>query len=74
MDRKEVMNEIYNSALATTGAVLVSMAAKKVGVQLGTPELLKGTAKLAVSVAAGSLMVKYLLDMKYLPVDSFKSA
>ena len=41
---------------------------------LGTPESLKGTAKLAGTVALLTMAVKWAKDKKYLPVDPFKCA
>jgi hypothetical protein len=71
---KESMNEVYDAVLITTGAVVVSIASKKLLKEpLGTPESLKGFAKLAVSVSVSSLLVKYLQKKKYLPTDPFSS-
>ena len=75
MSKKEALNEIYDSALITAGAVGVSMASKKLLKEsLSTPESIKGTLKLAVAVGASTLLVKWLQDRKYLPVDPFKSS
>lgn len=72
IDRKELMNELYDAALVTAGAVAVSMASKKVLKEpLGTPESVKGTLKLATAVGASTLLVKWAQSKKYLPVDPF---
>ncbi|CAB3992286.1 Hypothetical predicted protein [Paramuricea clavata] len=49
--KKEVINELYNAALLTTGVVGVSYLAKTVaGKSLGAPMTLEGAAKLAVAL------------------------
>lgn len=58
MDRKELMNEIYDAIL---------VLGKIVGIRLGTSETLQSTAKLAIAISGGTLTIKYL------PVDPFKS-
>lgn len=51
VNKKEMLNELYDSALITTGAVSVSIIAKKVvNIPLWTPQSLKGMAKLALAV------------------------
>ena len=60
--KKEMVNDLYNAALFTIGAVGVSMASKKVlGEPLSAPASLQGTAKLAAAVGLSTLGVKYLL-------------
>lgn len=72
--RKEVMNEVHNAVLVTGGTVSLTMVAKKVaGMLFGTPESLKGTAKLAVAVGLSTMVVKWAQEKKYLPIDPFKS-
>lgn len=74
IDRKEVMNELYDALLVTPGAVVVSMVSKKaLREPLGTPETVKGTVKLAAAVGAGTLLVKWLQSKKWIPTDPFKS-
>ena len=53
MDRKELMNEIYDAIL---------VLGKIVGIRLGTPETLQSTAKLAIAISGGALTIKYLKD------------
>ena len=73
-NKKEVSNELYDSAVITYGAVAVSMVAKKVsGMPLGAPESLKNVAKLAVSIALSNMAVKWVQDKKHLPVNPLKS-
>ena len=53
--KKEVINELYDATLLTTGVVGVSYLAKKVaGKSLGAPMTLAGETKLAVAVAGQS--------------------
>ena len=75
IDRKELMNEVYDALLATVGAVAVSMASKKLLKEpLGTPENIVGTLKLAGAVSAGTLIVKWLQAQKYIPTDPFSKS
>ncbi|CAB3986791.1 Hypothetical predicted protein [Paramuricea clavata] len=54
--KKEVINELYDAALLTTGVVGVSYLAKTVAEKsLGAPMTLEGAAKLAVAVAGRGL-------------------
>ena len=70
---KNLMNEVYESALITLGAVTVSIISKKsIGEQLGTPATGNGTLKLAAAVSLGTIGVKYIQDKKWLPTDPFK--
>lgn len=69
MERKEVLNELYDSALLTPGAVAVSMLAKKaLNMPLGTPESIKG------AVALSSVAVKWAQEKNHIPTDPFKSS
>lgn len=71
-DRKELANELYDSLLYTSGAVAISMLSKKILKEsMGTPENMKGTLKLAVAVAGGTVLVKYLQARKIIPLDPF---
>lgn len=77
LSKKELMTEACDAVIITEGAVGLTMIAKKLaGVQLGAPESLKGTAKLAVasalSSALSSMAIKWVQD-KYIPTDPFKS-
>ncbi|CAB3996729.1 Hypothetical predicted protein [Paramuricea clavata] len=66
--------EVYDAVLLTAGAVGISMASKKLLKEpLGTPENVKGMAKLAISVSLSSPLVSYLQEKKYLPDDPFKT-
>ncbi|CAB4007390.1 Hypothetical predicted protein [Paramuricea clavata] len=61
--KKEVINELYDAALLTTGVVGVSYLAKTVsGKSLGAPMTLEGAAKLAVAVAGSAFTIGYLKD------------
>jgi hypothetical protein len=66
--KKEVINELYDAALLTTGVVGVSYLAKTVvGKSLGAPMTMEGAAKLAVAVAGSTLTIGYLKDKGYIP-------
>jgi hypothetical protein len=66
--KKEVINELYDAALLTTGVVGVSYLAKTVaGKSLGAPMTLEGAAKLAVAVAGSAFTIGYLKDKGYIP-------
>ena len=66
--KKEVINELYDATLLTTGVAGVSNLVKKVaGKSLGAPMALEGTAKLAVAVARSAFAIGYLKDKGYIP-------
>ena len=73
VNKKDLINEAYEAALVTAGVVGLSVASKKLlGQKLTDATFLKDTAKLAVGVAASTMLVKWAQDKKYLPVDPFK--
>ena len=73
MEKKDLMNELYDATLITLGAVAVSMVSKRVvREQLGTPTTMRGTLKLAAAVRAGTVGVKYMQSKKWIPTDPFK--
>jgi hypothetical protein len=66
--KKEVINELYDARLLTTGVGGVSYLVKTVaGKSLGAPMTLEGTAKLAVAVAGSAFAIGYLKDKGYIP-------
>ena len=66
--KKEVINELYDAALLTTGVVGVSYLAKTVaGKSLGAPMTLEGATKLAIAVAGSAFTIGYLKDKGYIP-------
>ena len=68
VDKKELMNEVYDADLVTAGVVGVSMASKNVlGKKLTDSSTLKDTAKLAAGVAVSTILVKWAQDKKYIP-------
>ena len=74
MNRKEVMNELFDSTLITFGAVGVGMITRRVFSNgLSTPTSLVPTLKLAVSVGLSTLGIKYAQDKKWIPTDPLKS-
>ena len=74
LDKNVVMNTIYNAGLITLGAVGTSMISKKLMKDgLGvTNNSAQGVLKLAVAVGGGSVMVKYLQKMGYVPEEPWK--
>ena len=73
MNRKEVMNELYDSTLITFGAVGAGMITRKVFNEgLSTPTSLIPTLKLEVAVGLSTLAIKYARDKKWIPTDPFK--
>jgi hypothetical protein len=72
-DKSEMGGEVYDALLLTAGAIVISMASKKLLKEpLGTPENTKGIVKLAVSVSLSSLLVGYLKKNKYIPDNPLK--
>jgi hypothetical protein len=66
--KKEVINELYDAQLLTTGVVGVSYLTKKVaGKSLGAPMTLEGPAKLGVAVAGSAFTIGYLKNKGYIP-------
>ena len=74
MNRKKVVNELYDSTLITLGAVGVGMITRKTFSDgLATPASLASTLKLAAAVGLSTLGFKFAQDKKWLPTDPFKS-
>ena len=74
MNRKDIMNELFDSTLITMGAVGVGMITRKAFSNgLSTPASLVPTLKLATAVGLSTLGIKYAQDKKWLPTDPFKS-
>ena len=72
VNKKELLNKVYDTALVTAGVVGLSIASKKVlGEKLTDASSLKDTAKLAVGVVPSIMLVKWAQDKKYLPVHPF---
>ena len=73
INRKEVMNELFDSTLITMGAVGVGMVTRKVFSDgLSTPASLVPTLKLAAVVGLSMLGIKYTQDKKWIPENPFK--
>ncbi|CAB3987897.1 Hypothetical predicted protein [Paramuricea clavata] len=61
--KKELVQDLYDAALLTSGVVGISYAAKTIaGKSLGAPMTLEGAMKLGVAVAGSSVAVAYLKD------------
>ena len=74
-NRKEIMNELFDSTLVTMGAVGVGMVTRKaIGDGLSTPASLMTTLKLAAAVGLSTLGIKYMQDKKWIPSDPFKNS
>ena len=75
LDKNVVMNTIYIAGLITLGAVEASMVSRKLMKDgLGVADKSrKGDLKLAVAVGGGSILVKYLQKMGYVPEEPWKA-
>ena len=74
MQKKEIMNELYDSVLVTTAVVGLSMLSKRLlKGKLTDATDFRDAAKLAVGVAGSTLLVKWLQNKKYIPTNPFKS-
>ncbi|CAB4036148.1 Hypothetical predicted protein [Paramuricea clavata] len=66
--KKEVVQDLYDAVLLTSGVVGISYAAKMIaGKNLGAPLTLEGAIKLGVAVAGSSVAIAYLKDKGYVP-------
>ena len=73
INRKEAMNELYDSTLITLGAVGIGMVTRKaIGDGLSIPASLITTLKLAAAVGLSTLGIKYAQDKKWIPENPFK--
>ena len=73
MNRKQTMNELFDSTLVTLGAVGLGMVSRKIVKDgLSTPSTLMSTLKLAVGIGVSTLGVKYVQDKKWIPENPFK--
>ena len=73
VNKKELMNEVYDVVLISAGVVGISMVSKRIlGEKLTTASTLTDTAKLTAGVAVSTMLVKWAQDKKYIPVDIFK--
>ena len=74
MNRKEAMNELFDSTLVTLVAVGIGMVTRKtINDGLSTPATMVSILKLAVAVGLSTLGIKYAQDKKWIPSDPFKS-
>ena len=73
MNKKQAMNELYNSTLITLGATGIGMLARKtIKDGFATPFGIIPTLKLAVAVGLSTLGIKYAQGKKWIPSDPFK--
>ena len=74
MNKKTVMNDLYDSALITLGAAGVGFVTRKAFKGgLSTPSNLMSVLKLTASVGVSIFGIKYAQDKIWLPVDPFKN-
>ena len=73
MNKKEAMNQLFDSTLVTLGAAGFGMATRKaIGDGLSTLVSLISLVKLAVAVGVSTLGIKYMQDKKWIPSNPFK--
>ena len=73
LDKTEVMNGIYNAGLITLGAVVTSIASKKLAEEdLGVSSSARSILQMSAAIAGGSLLVKFLQKKDYVPSEPFK--
>lgn len=75
LDKQDVLNTLYNAGLITLGAVGTAVVSKKVtkdGLGVSDKSSPQNILKLAVAVGGGSILVKYLQKMKYVPEEPWK--
>ena len=76
VNKKDLMNEVYDSLLISTGIVGISIAINKIiGDGKSVPSLTylaKITASQTLVWMASTMLVKWTQDKKYLTVDSFE--
>ena len=73
MNKKEAMNELYDSTLITLGAVGIGMVTRRaINDGLSTPATIVSFVKLAVAVGLSILGIKYAQDKNWIPTDPFK--
>ena len=70
MDKKSIVNDLYQAAVMSVLAVGYSMLGKKI-LRMSTPSIqkfdLEDTAKLVSIVAASEMTIEYLIKQKILP-------
>ena len=71
---KEYGEQLYDAAVLTAGAVVVSYASRKLTKDtLGVPMTLNGSVKLALAFGLSAIGIKTLKDKKILPDNPFKT-
>ena len=72
---KEYGEQLYDAAVLTAGAVIVSYASRKLTKDtLGVPMTLNGSAKLALAFGLSAIGIKMLKDKELLPDNPFKAS
>ena len=73
MNKKEIMNELYDALMVTVGVAGLSMVSEKVFKEKLTDATdFRDIAKFTASVAGSTFLVKWLQNKKYIPTDPFK--
>ena len=72
MQKKEIMNEVYDSVLVTAGVGLSMLSKRLLKEKLTDATDFRDAAKLAAGVVGSTLLVKYFQNNKYIPADPFK--
>ena len=74
IEPKDLMNDIYQSALALGVASALNMALTKfLKISMGTPMSLKPFVMLAIALGLGHAILKVLEDKYKIPTEPFKS-
>ena len=72
---KEYGEQLYDAAVLTAGAVIVSYASRKLTKDtLGVPMTLNGSAKLALAFGLSAIGIKMRKDKELLPDNPFKAS
>ena len=73
LSKTEVINGLYNAGLITLGAIATSMISKKLTKDsIGVSDSAQGTLKLAAAVGGVALLIKFLQEKDYVPIEPFK--
>ena len=74
LDPKDLMNDVYQSALALGVASVLNVALTRfTKMSMGTPMSLKPFVMLAISLGVGQAVLKILEEKYKIPTEPFKS-
>ena len=75
VEPKDLMNDIYQSALALGVASVLNMALTKFArISMGTPMSLKPFVMLSIALGMGHAVLKVLEDKYKIPTEPFKTS